>query len=882
MLVRSWFVAVIASLFIGLAGCSGSGGDKKTSPTGPTLERIEVIPMQSQIAAGATAPFQATGFYDNGTKQDLTTNAVWTSSNDAVAAVSNSQDSVGLVLGRAAGTATVSANVNDIVGSGRLTVASLDLRAIEVLAEYYNFAPGTTQALTAYGLFEDSSRYDVTKLVTWTSSDPAVVAVDAGGTISAVAVGTATISAKYGDFSSDIPLTVQSTSLTRIHVVSDITEFPVGTAQVLSAVGTFDNHTTQDLNTLDWQSSNADVIRVEMQGSQVLAYAVATGTVTISATDKTSGLHGDIQLTARSAQLTGIEVYAETNTLTKAETLDLTATGVFDNGDHPDLTASEKITWKSSDESVITVSNATGSAGRISAVTIGQATISAETIGADSKTISGNVLITVNDATLEGISISAQGGADVMVIGSTLSLTATGTFSDGSSRNITENVDWRSSPSGAVAISDGLVTAISEGEVTISAYSGSEPQQSGTYILQVVNALDHITVTPEAAAIALGTAVQMTATGVFADGNVQDLTNQVDWNSSSQAVVDVANGGRAEAVSEGVATISAALGGVSGSTTLTVTAATLQSIEIISPQTDVPVGTSVDLTAEALFSDGSRQNIGAAEVYWTSSDETVVEVTNAAQAAGRVKAKAVGSSTVTASYAEKTAEIAINTVHVPQAPASLSVYATANVILNDGSDYSTIKVAVGAAEDGAVVADGTLVTFAVDVASGNLTQASATTVGGVAEVNLTSVAGYTGALRVDVAVANTNLTSRVQVYTIADLADVIWRARYFGGTITNGIVKKDSYFALFIYNLSNRTFGIRSFRFANGNDVRTISDSGSLNGGQLPGGAYFFFPAILQSDFQDNGFSVSFELEASPSQAPFYVTGTFDLPLNVP
>jgi hypothetical protein len=58
-------------------------------------------------------------------------------------------------------------------------------------------------------------------------------------------------------------------------------------------------------------------------------------------------------------------------------------------------------------------------------------------------------------------------------IGQTTQLTATATFGDGATRNVTANATWQSSNSGLATVSGGLVTAVAGGIVTVTAtYQG--------------------------------------------------------------------------------------------------------------------------------------------------------------------------------------------------------------------------------------------------------------------------------------------------------------------------------------------------------------------------------------------------------------------------
>ena len=84
-----------------------------------------------------------------------------------------------------------------------------------------------------------------------------------------------------------------------------------------------------------------------------------------------------------------------------------------------------------------------------------------------------------------------------------------------------------------------------------------------------------IAVMPANPSIIPGVSQQFTATGTYSDGSTQNLTGQATWTSSNTGVATINAGGQATGVSAGTTTISAALAGVTGSSTLTVQSALL-------------------------------------------------------------------------------------------------------------------------------------------------------------------------------------------------------------------------------------------------------------------------------------------------------------------
>jgi trimeric autotransporter adhesin len=154
--------------------------------------------------------------------------------------------------------------------------------------------------------------------------------------------------------------------------------------------------------------------------------------------------------------------------------------------------------------------------------------------------------------------------------------------------------------------------------------------------------------------------LQLTAIGIFSDVTTQNLTESVSWISADNTIAVVSNtpGSQGLVTGEGVrsAAITATLNGISGSTTVTVTAATLVSIEIVPPVSSIPNGTTEQLTATGTLSDKTTQDF-TNQVSWTSADNTIAQVSDAAGTKGLVTGvnlgptTGVGSTAITATLA---------------------------------------------------------------------------------------------------------------------------------------------------------------------------------------------------------------------------------------
>ena len=216
--------------------------------------------------------------------------------------------------------------------------------------------------------------------------------------------------------------------------------------------------------------------------------------------------------------------------------------------------------------------------------------------------------------------------------GETQPFTATGTLSDNSTEDITGQVTWASATTSVATITAaGLATAAGPGTSNISATMGGI---SGSTALTVTApVLQSIVVTPADPSVPKGETEPFKATGTLSDGTSEDLTGQVTWASATTSVATITGGGLAAAITEGTSSISATMGGISGSTVLTVSPAVLLSIAVTPADPSIASGTTEPFTATGTFSDHSTEDV-TAQVTWASRATSIATITALGLASG--------------------------------------------------------------------------------------------------------------------------------------------------------------------------------------------------------------------------------------------------------
>ncbi len=451
------------------AASGGITGSGTLTVTSAALVSIHVTPVNPNAALGTSTQFTATGIFSDDSAQDLTSQVTWSSSAGSVAAVSNAKGSRGLATSFEMGSTTISATLDSVTGNTDLTVTSAALVSIQVTPVNPGIAKGTTRQFVAMGIYSDHSTQDLTKQVTWCTSNTSVASISnaagSSGLASALAVGTAVVSASLGPVSGTTNLDVTAATLVSIEVSPADASISKGTTRQLAATGIYSDHSTQDLTKqVTWSTSNTSVASISnAAGSNGLASALGVGSATISATLGT--VSGNTALGVTAATLLSIQVDPADSVISMDITVEFTATGIYSDNSTQDLT--QQVTWSSSNIAVASISNADDSRGLATPAGVGSSTIYA--ILGD---VWGSTTLTVSKACLVSITVTPDGVS--IPSGKTLQFTATGNYSDGMTLDITKSAVWKSSDSKVVKVSNakkerGLATGGEAGKATVTA-----------------------------------------------------------------------------------------------------------------------------------------------------------------------------------------------------------------------------------------------------------------------------------------------------------------------------------------------------------------------------------------------------------------------------
>ena len=375
---------------------------------------ISISPASASVLIGGTTTITAKAVPSGAAVS-------WKSDNTAVATVSG-----GSVKGVKEGTANITASItiNGKTYTSGKCVITVTKGGITLSKSSVSLYTAGNETITATTNPKNQS-------VTWSTSDSKIATVS-GGKITAVAAGTATITAKttiYGvEYSASCNVTVTQPSIKLDKTSSTI--YLAGTDKITATV------VAPNGTSVAWSTSDAKIATVS--GGTVTA--VASGTATITAKISVNGK--DYTATCKTTVVTpSIKFDKTSGTQYIAGTDKITATVV---------PSTASVSWSTSDSKIATVNG-----GTVTFVAKGTATITGKI------SVSGKTYTATYTATCKQPSISLSKSSHTMWIGDTVTLTAT---TDPSGRAIT----WSSSNTGVASVSSGKVTGVGEGTATIT------------------------------------------------------------------------------------------------------------------------------------------------------------------------------------------------------------------------------------------------------------------------------------------------------------------------------------------------------------------------------------------------------------------------------
>lgn len=653
-------VEVIAS--IGGLSFSTESNLSKTRLTSMT------ILGNTAIVKGVLTQFKVQGIYEDGTSADITNLVSWGVDNQSVVLVG--YDSIpGLVYGNGIGSTVLEARLQGIDAKENIKVNSPLITGITVVPKVSS-PKGVKYQYRSLATFTDGSVQDVTTQTTWVSENPSLLSIsnqlqDSGSALP-LGVGSVTVSASISGIQTFSTFTITPALLKSISISGE-NNLPKGVSSKLIATGFYTDGTTKDLTSeVTWSAGNGSISNFPEDIGTF--HAETQGSYKITA--KLGNIQASTIIDVGSAVLKTISISSSQTELPKGMELPFFAIGILT--DNTKVALGSEVSW-------ITDSNGDGIGDTNLAKFLDNGVLRALNPGsikviAQLGSLKATSNLTISPATLVSISLGEPQSISNGLQGS---IHAVGTYSDGSTKEITSEVVFQTNGNIYIDQTTGKIVTNGVGVSSITATYGNVSTVTTFHVTEA--SLSSLSITPASLSIAKGTATGLIATGIYTDGTVVDLSSQIHWSIDSNgdgiddslvaSLIKLDDGKViARGQNPGIAKVQGSFEGKNISISLEVNPAKLVSISLGSNHS-IANGLKEQIRAIGTYSDNSTQDI-TSSVTWTSSGKATVR--NDASSPGILHTSGEESLTITASLHDISGSVQIQVLPAEVTSLSLS------------------------------------------------------------------------------------------------------------------------------------------------------------------------------------------------------------------
>ena len=365
----------------------------------------------------------------------------------------------------------------------------------------------------------------------WRVFPSGIVDIDESGTITGLAAGKATVTISSPDLKiqRSIVVTCKVIELKTISVFAPINQISVGQTILLESKFTPENASDKNIG---WVSDDDGIATVSEDG---VLTAKSAGSVSIYAISEDGKIKSNVIRIQVTVPVSGVHLLEPEVSLVIRESVQLTAIV------EPENAYDKIVTWLSNNENIAVVD----ANGVVTAVSEGTAVITATTADGG---FTDNCTVTCYTVYAEGISVNEEESVSEIEFGKTGSIQIT--FEPINTTN--QNLVWSSSDESIATVDEnGIITAVGEGSVTITATSEDGGFTTSKTIDVFYNHIEKVAFAEEAAETVIGKTRSLNI--LFTPENASNKA--VTYVSSNEDIATVDKEGTVTGISEGTAEI---------------------------------------------------------------------------------------------------------------------------------------------------------------------------------------------------------------------------------------------------------------------------------------------------------------------------------------
>jgi uncharacterized protein YjdB len=579
-----------ATLTATVEGVTAVATVRVVPPTVARVAQVRIQPDSLALAVGSTGSFSAVALDAQGSV--LTGRPVsWSAVSPQVASVGAG----GSVTGVAPGTTQVRATVDGVTATATVRVFRAPVARVTIQPDSLVLAPGSSGAFSAVAL--DAQGNALTgRAVTWTVANTGVATLGGGGSVTAVAQGTATITAVVEGITASATVRVlppPSIAVARVRIEPDSLLLTVGSTGDFDAVALDAQGNVLTGRAVTWTITNPEggfgPVTVATLGAGGAVTGVASGTATVTAT--VEGVRATARVRVVPVPVARLSVRPDSLDLLPGRSTELFAVATDAGGN---VLTGRPVAWSSSNPGVAAV----GSSGTVAGLAEGTATITATVEG-----ISASATVRVRVPPPAAVA-ALELNPDSVTLEVGRQRTFFAVAKDINGNTLTgRTVTWVTSDPAVAAFggTGSLVTALAEGTATLTATVEGISATARVRVVAPAPRVATVRVIPDSLSMFPRDSLQFRAAAYDAQGNVMTgLTVSWSGNSSYGTGAQVSRTGMVTAWAEGTTTVRATVGGVTGSATVRVKPAPLSSVRVGVIRKYVPItGASLDVSTGA-------------------------------------------------------------------------------------------------------------------------------------------------------------------------------------------------------------------------------------------------------------------------------------------
>lgn len=590
------------------------------------------------LGVGARQQYTAIAQFDDGSTLEVTKqpNINWSVNSSEKASI---ESTTGLLTTISPGEVLVElrgqANGVSFRGSKSLTITTATVKGLSVTPSGAQLRQGMTQQYTATATYSDQTTNDVTNAVTWSVDAPQVASIDSStglltaGTQTGNVSVTASFQVSGQTFSESVSATVDNnTQVSSFSITPSSASFPILSRHQLSAIALDELGNSYDVSaSTTWSLDYSTYASID-EGLLQIRDRIITTPLGVTATYQGKTATASILLT--SSPLDRFVVSPQKVSLPKGLSKQLNATVFFESQHSLDFTSSSSLTWNTDNASIASVAD-----GLVTAHDVGSAQI--QVSGSyQGQAFSSSTEIEVTPAVVKNVVVSPSSSPPLST-GRSQQFTAKAFISDLTEFDITDApaISWSSSDNTIADVdARGLVTAKSPGLVTITAaFDGLQDTVPLSVVnANIVEAISARIVTDGPSNLPLGAQANYFLELTDSQGatSLVRSASTFSYVSSDPNIASIeANSGLLTAEQVGGPVTISITGSIAGiqatDTSVTVSSATLQALELTPNNTQTRLIKPVNLTVTKTYSDGSQDN-SLTDLAWQNSEPTIGNV----------------------------------------------------------------------------------------------------------------------------------------------------------------------------------------------------------------------------------------------------------------